>query len=151
MPCGRRRRIVRLAGMILLWPAAFAALYLYRPAVLEGPVFCPVRLAIGLPCPGCGLTRAFSFMTHGEFGRAIQFNAIAPVVAVYFAAVWLYYALYAWRGAPPAWPTWTLAGSFMLVAGAYWVGRWVELFSGPEGVATFMRDNAVSRLLRLLN
>lgn len=151
MPSGRRRRVVRLAGLVLLWPLAFAAFYLVRPVVTEGPVLCPVRLGIGLPCPGCGVTRAFSFMAHGEFGRAIQFNAIAPLATAYLGAVWLYYAIYAWRDAPPAWPTWTIAGIFMLVAGAYGIGRWVELFSGPEGLAMFLRDNAVSRLIRFLN
>jgi hypothetical protein len=146
-----RNRVVRLAGLLLLWPVAFAALYFYRPVVLDGPVLCPVRLGTGLQCPGCGLTRAFSFMTRGEFDPAIRYNALAPIVAAYLAVVWIYYAIAAWRGSPPAWPTWTLAGAMMVIAGAFWMGRLVEVFSSSEGLSTIWRDNALARLLRALS
>jgi hypothetical protein len=148
MPSGRSR-IVKLSALILLWPVTFAALYLYRPVVLDGPVLCPFRLGSGIPCPGCGLTRAFSFMAHGEFEAALQFNALAPLVALYLAAVWTYYAIEAWRGAPPEWPTWRIAGIALLVTGAFWGGRLVAFLASEEGLRTVWRENVFARLLRL--
>src|SRR6266850_1900903 len=138
-----RSRVVRLSGLVLLWPVAFAALYAYRPVVLDGPIFCPVRLGTGVPCPGCGLTRAFCFMTHGEFEPALRFNALAPLVIAYLAALWIYYAVDAWRGSPPAWPTWRIAGVMLVVTAAFWAGRLVEFFLSPDALSTIWRDNGL--------
>ena len=148
MPSGRSKT-VRLAALFLIWPVAFAALYLYRPVVLDGPILCPVRLGWGVPCPGCGLTRAFSFMTHGEFGAGLRFNAMAPIIAAYLALVWTYYALFAWKGSPPRWPTWRIAGAMMMLVAAFWAGRLAEFFSGPAALETIWHDNGIARLLRL--
>lgn len=146
-----RSRVVRLAGLILLWPAAFAALYFYRPVVLDGPVLCPVRLGSGIPCPGCGLTRAFCFMTHGEFEPALRFNPLAPLLVAYLAALWVYYAVAAWRGSPPAWPTERIAVAMILVTAASWAGRLAVFFACDDGFRTVWRDNGAARLLRFFN
>lgn len=62
----------------------------------KGPVLCPFRLLTGLPCPGCGLTRAWVFALHGELRQALAANpfvlvtlpaAVALVVAVCAGAV----------------------------------------------------------------
>ena len=39
----------------------------------EVPV-CPFYALTGLPCPGCGLTRAFCCISHGELGHAWHLN-----------------------------------------------------------------------------
>jgi hypothetical protein len=44
-----------------------------------GPVVCPFRLATGLPCPGCGMTRAWVFMTHGRVADAVSANPFVLV------------------------------------------------------------------------
>ena len=44
-----------------------------------GPVVCPFRLATGLPCPGCGMTRAWVLMTHGRVADAIFANPFVLV------------------------------------------------------------------------
>jgi len=62
----------------------------------NGPVVCPFRLVTGLPCPGCGMTRAWVFVTHGRLGDAMSANpfvlvtmpaAVALVVLVCVALV----------------------------------------------------------------
>lgn len=72
-------------------PLAFAALVASRvwnvEAMADGA---PVR-ALGLtpqPCPGCvlcGMSRAFTAASHGDFGRALEFN---PLVLFAYPAAW---------------------------------------------------------------
>lgn len=50
----------------------------------------PVRLLGFTPseCPGCllcGMSRAFTAMSHGEFSRAVEFN---PLVVLAYPAAW---------------------------------------------------------------
>ncbi len=49
---------------------------IYLPFV-EGvavPGLCHSRELLGIPCPGCGLTRCFVSLAHGQLVRAWQFN-----------------------------------------------------------------------------
>lgn len=50
--------------------------------VEHGPELCPFRAMTGLPCPGCGLTRSWVFLGHGDVGAAVGFNAFGPVLFV---------------------------------------------------------------------
>ncbi len=43
------------------------------------PEICTVRRVLGIPCPGCGLTRSFVFMGHGEWLSALRMNWLGPV------------------------------------------------------------------------
>jgi Protein of unknown function (DUF2752) len=44
------------------------------------PDLCPFHQISGLWCPGCGLTRSFISMGHGDFAGALQFNPLGPVL-----------------------------------------------------------------------
>lgn len=39
---------------------------------------CPVLHATGIPCPGCGLTRATLFLLRGDFRASLTYHAFAP-------------------------------------------------------------------------
>jgi hypothetical protein len=43
---------------------------------------CPIHDVFGLPCPGCGLTRACTALVHGDFIDALRRHAFSPVVAM---------------------------------------------------------------------
>ncbi|MDD2320045.1 MAG: DUF2752 domain-containing protein [Geobacteraceae bacterium] len=65
-------RAFRLVLFILL-PAFFIAM---PTAVIEsGPSLCLIKNLFGIECPGCGLTRAFSALAHGDILAAMQFNS----------------------------------------------------------------------------
>jgi hypothetical protein len=53
---------------------------------LQLPETCMSRLIFGISCPGCGLTRSFVAMAHGEFHLAIRANPMGPVL---FVLCWL--------------------------------------------------------------
>jgi hypothetical protein len=47
------------------------------------PVFCPVKTLLGIPSPGCGMTRAFLSMIRGEIGNAFHFNPFSFFLLFY--------------------------------------------------------------------
>ena len=81
---------VRRARVVLpLASAVFAVSAIWSPSELPGFVLCPFRAVTGLPCPGCGMTRAFCALGHGDLSAAFGYNALAPFV---FAAALLLWA-----------------------------------------------------------
>lgn len=59
-----------LAGLLLIaWIATPG-----KTAWLPG---CPLHLLTGLQCPGCGSTRAFHALTHGDVLAALRMNLLA--------------------------------------------------------------------------
>ncbi len=46
---------------------------------------CPVRGTLGIPCPGCGLSRAILLLLKGDWRAALSTHAFAPVFLVGFA------------------------------------------------------------------
>lgn len=60
-----------------------------RPADEPAFILCPFRAVTGLLCPGCGMTRAFCALGHGEFRRALHFHALSPVLYLSLIVVWM--------------------------------------------------------------
>ena len=46
---------------------------------------CPVFRLTGVPCPGCGLTRACMLLLRGEVQASLTFHAFAPIFLVLIA------------------------------------------------------------------
>ena len=57
-----------------------AALHLGAVAAGFGGWPCPVLSTLGVPCPGCGLSRAAMLLLRGEFGHALTVHAFAPAL-----------------------------------------------------------------------
>jgi Protein of unknown function (DUF2752) len=68
----RRRLAVVISGTAVLQTA------LVRAGLPSWP--CPVAHTLGLPCPGCGLTRAAIALLAGDWRTALALHAYAPVL-----------------------------------------------------------------------
>ena len=92
---GRFSRLEAWTGQVahLVTPGRAAALVLAAaalapPAWLQhAPVLCPFRLATGLPCPGCGITRSLVALAHGDLSAAIYFHPLGAVVGALLVAL----------------------------------------------------------------
>lgn len=61
------------------WLIAGAAVHLGLVAAGLPGWSCPFALALHLPCPGCGLSRACLALVHGQWSHALALHAFAPV------------------------------------------------------------------------
>jgi hypothetical protein len=59
------------------------------PTVDEGFSLCIFKHLFGMPCGGCGMTRAFFFLGHGNIAQAIMLNPCSPVVFVIAIMFWI--------------------------------------------------------------
>lgn len=50
---------------------------------------CPIFHTLGVPCPGCGLTRASLFLVRGEWKQALVMHAYAPIFLLVLAIITL--------------------------------------------------------------
>ncbi len=69
--------------------AMFLISMIWRPADEPTIILCPFRAMTGWLCPGCGMTRAFCALGHGELRRAIHFNALSPLLYLSLIVVWI--------------------------------------------------------------
>lgn len=138
----------------ILWgsslPALLAASFLYFPYCTTGPVFCPIALLFGLPCPGCGLTRALGHATHGHFRESFEFHPIWPLIAGYFTFVWIVKIIETRREEPLKLPVYKIGGTALIVLMSFWALRLVWFFS-HGGLAIMAHDNGIARLIRLFS
>ncbi len=103
-PRGLSGLVLRLYERAPSWgaPAAIllcflgAASYVWISNPTDGGAYdmptCIVKLTTGLDCPGCGGTRAFYYLMHGNVSQAARYHAPAVFAApflVWFYAAWV--------------------------------------------------------------
>ena len=54
-----------------------------------GPAICVFKNLLGIECPGCGMTRAFSCIMHGDLIAAVSYNRLVIIVFPLFCLVLL--------------------------------------------------------------
>ena len=70
-----------LVFVLSLWMSSDGETQVFLPgASLPLPDICTSKRVLGFDCPGCGLTRAFIAISHGQFQRAWQFNPASFLV-----------------------------------------------------------------------
>jgi hypothetical protein len=98
-------RLTAASGVAVLTVGSAAVAY-FDPAKANFFPVCPLLALTGLACPGCGLTRGFHALFHGDIIPALDFNLLVPVWAFIFGYVWISLLLRAVRGKGlPMWMT----------------------------------------------
>jgi hypothetical protein len=80
-------RLWALAGLLGL--IGLAVLHAWVPDADPRTAVCLSRRLLDMPCPGCGLTRAFAHLAKGEWLEALADHPLAPVLAVELGLAWL--------------------------------------------------------------
>jgi hypothetical protein len=84
MPARRAWLLTGLTGL-----AGLAVLHVWVPSNDPAMAVCLFRRLLHIPCPGCGLTRAFAHLAKGEWGAALRMHPMAPVLALEAILGWL--------------------------------------------------------------
>ncbi len=90
-------RILSAAGILAVSCGVFYV-WFFNPTTQGFFPVCPLYKLTGLACPGCGLTRGFHALFHGDILTALGFNAMLPVYAALFGYLFLAMILIAARG-----------------------------------------------------
>lgn len=99
--------------------------FLFDPVKSNFLPVCPLYSLTGLACPGCGLTRGFHALFHGDVITALDFNLLLPIWAVIIGYVFISLVLLAVRGRGlPMWPSYPkFLWGFMIVLVGFGVLR----------------------------
>lgn len=90
LPAAHRFALRQKSWLTLLGLSAmFVVSALWHPPDEPTIILCPFRALTGHTCPGCGMTRAFCAIAHGEFKRAVEFNPLSPLLFLAALVVWL--------------------------------------------------------------
>ncbi|HEU4404103.1 MAG TPA: DUF2752 domain-containing protein [Polyangiaceae bacterium] len=88
---GRRRGALLASGLSLaLFGASLGVSFAVTPEDIEArrvvlSPTCHIKAMLGRECPTCGMTRAFSALSHGRVDDALRYNRGAPAL---YAAWW---------------------------------------------------------------
>lgn len=117
--------------------AKWAVLLVFAYFVLLRKLFittCPVVLVTGLPCPGCGMTRACLCLLHLDFAGAWQMH---PFIYVLFVFV-VYFGIRRYIGGildtENLWKAAAVIGIFMIL---FYIWRMLRYFPGDPPMSYY--------------
>jgi hypothetical protein len=86
------------ASFVAAMTAGSAFVWYFNPTNVNFFPVCPLYSLTGLACPGCGLTRGFHALFHGDILTALDYNAMIPAYAAFFGYLFISMLLLSWRG-----------------------------------------------------
>lgn len=106
--------------------------------LFSGIPLCPVAYLSGVPCPGCGLTRAGICLLHLDLREAVSLSPLSPIVVPFAVAMTVQALTTYLRGQPQLPPRWVTRGAIALWAAliVVWALRFLGWFGGPVAVTS---------------
>ncbi len=149
MKSGKSSSLLLKIAVISSLPVLLAVSYFFSPGSLEGTPICVFKLTLGLPCLGCGLTRAFHSMATFHFSQALQHHFLSPAILGVFI---LWYGasiirLFREWKSPRLWSP--LFNTLIIAMLFLWGGRMVMFFSSQEGYQSLLQKNLVMRIIHM--
>lgn len=106
-----RGRLLLVLVLALVLPAGAALLYHFPPGEASFYPPCMFHALTGLHCPGCGATRCFGALVHGDVAQAFAYNPLL-IAALPFIALGLFamaFRIWTGRRLPlPRLPAWAI-------------------------------------------
>jgi hypothetical protein len=90
-------RVVAASGATAMAAGAGVVSY-FEPASTGFFPVCPLYSLTGFACPGCGLTRGFHALFHGDVLGALDYNAMLPFFAALIGFGFVSLVYFAVRG-----------------------------------------------------
>ncbi len=137
-------------AVCLVAAAAVAILFWFDPSTASFYPTCYFHRFTGLLCPGCGSLRAAHQLLHGHIIAALQFNALAVVVAGVIACIVLWRSVALLAGSPasgrlhPRW-AWIVLIAIVLFAVARNLPFAAFSFLSPPATPVVASDPATSQ------
>ena len=107
---------------------------------------CPISITFGIPCPGCGVTRALFFTLIGDFKTAFRYNpCIFPIffLAIYYCVT---YYIMGKRTKVTKYLLYVVAVIMILVY-AY---RMIFMFPGEEPMCNHYEHSLLNNMIKLI-
>lgn len=123
----RHRQILLWAALGIAGLVGLAILHFWVPSGGASSSICVFRRLSGIPCPGCGMTRAFAHLAKGEWGEAARDHPLSFLIAAEMGLFWLAWGFFLLRGRaflPPRQDVFNaLVLGHLLLLSLLWLGR----------------------------
>lgn len=75
-------------NLLLMHITLLGAVLLYMTVLVKLEIFCPIRHFTGIPCPGCGMSRALGCLIRGNIIGSLRANpALLPCAGAIFVLI----------------------------------------------------------------
>ena len=138
------KAIMRRVGQDIkdLWPAVLALLIYTVLVNVIFHAFCPMLLVTGIPCPGCGMSRALLLLFMGHPAESVRMHPLAPLVLILLIYMgWNRYII----GRKPKKIPFLIGAGVVLLVICYLI-RMYYLFPENQPLI-YMEDNLLSRTI----
>jgi hypothetical protein len=72
-----------MAGAFITLAIPFLIMKFGAQHIEQAQSFCPFKMATGLPCPGCGITKSFIFFYEGDWYNSFHYHLFGPFAVVF--------------------------------------------------------------------
>jgi type IV secretory pathway VirB2 component (pilin) len=75
------KKVLIIAGAIITLVVPFF-IWQHDANVESAQSLCPFKMATGLPCPGCGITKSFISIYQGDWLKSLSYHLFGPLAFV---------------------------------------------------------------------